>query len=229
LACARFSPLPGILISGGISRRYFRVHNDAISPFSEESTPFRLESGEFTREFLAIRHGQPQLSIPSATTPFPARRPPFTPPFRARRRPPRAARPPGRTTSRAPVRARSGLGGEAVGEGRYIYGEGNHRENKHGSSFACRADHDCFTSCARIYSLGVHAKVYSGRCLHIRRVRGFRCRQVYVKEYVIAGGKERPPVRLSRAGPPAAGAAAAWPRDAAASRPRSGQAPAKRP
>ena len=29
---------------------------------------------------------------------------------------------------------------------------------------------------------------------------GFRCRQVYVKEYVIAGGKERPPVRLSRSG-----------------------------
>jgi len=46
--------------------------------------------------------------------------------------------------------------------------------------------------CAYI-SLGVHAKVYSGHCLRIPRVRGFRCRQVYGKEYGIAGGAEWPP------------------------------------
>ena len=56
--------------------------------------------------------------------------------------------------------------------------------------------------CAYI-SLGVHAKVYSGHCLRIPRVRGFRCRQVYVKEYGIAGGAEWPPgPAFPRRGPP---------------------------
>jgi hypothetical protein len=43
--------------------------------------------------------------------------------------------------------------------------------------------------CAYI-SLGVHAKVHSGHCLHIPRVRGFRCQQVYGKEHTIADGAE---------------------------------------
>src|SRR5579859_5782026 len=51
LACARFSPLPGILICRGISPGISGYNNDASSPFWQESTPFRLEFGNFRANF----------------------------------------------------------------------------------------------------------------------------------------------------------------------------------
>jgi hypothetical protein len=92
-----------------------------------------------------------------------------------------------------------GREGRSLG-GREIHTrEGYHKENKYRSSFAWRRLRLFYELCAYI-SLGVHAKVYSGHCLRIPRGRGYRCRQAGVKGYGIAGGKERPPVRLSRAG-----------------------------
>jgi hypothetical protein len=41
-----FRHYPVFNLPGGIPP-YFRVHNDAISPFLEESTAFRLESSQF--------------------------------------------------------------------------------------------------------------------------------------------------------------------------------------
>ncbi len=61
-----------------------------------------------------------------------------------------AVRPRGHPRGRGPGREGRGKGGE--GGKKYIHGEGNHRENKYGSSFACRADYDCFTSYARTQS-----------------------------------------------------------------------------
>src|SRR5271157_1444300 len=51
LACARFSPLPGILIAGEFPPGISGYNNDASSPFWQESTPFRLESGNFRANF----------------------------------------------------------------------------------------------------------------------------------------------------------------------------------
>ena len=107
----------------GESPRNFRVRHDAISPFSGESTPFRLESGEFSRQFRPIHHGQPRPRIPSATAPFPACRPAFCP--RLSRRPPGASRgPPARPYDLAgTLGGRSGPGGEAVEGREYTYTE----------------------------------------------------------------------------------------------------------
>jgi hypothetical protein len=151
LACARFSPLPGIQFAGGNSPRISGYNNDASSPFWQESTAFRLEFGEFPREFRAIRHGQPRPYLPSATAPFPARRPPFRP--RLSRPAPAAPRGP----PAWPHDLAATLGGEA-GAGRggrwgadiYIHRDGYRSENKYTSPFGWRADYDCFTSCARI-------------------------------------------------------------------------------
>ena len=103
----------------GISPRYFRVHNDAISPFSGESTPFRLEFGEFSRQFRAIRHGQPagvdtvrHRAFSGAPAAFP--RPPPT----ASRGPPAWSHDLAGT-----LRGRSGQGGEVVGGQVYTYTE----------------------------------------------------------------------------------------------------------
>jgi len=108
----------------GNSPRYFRVQHDAISPFSGESTPFRLEFGEFPREFRAIRNGQPRLSLPSAVAPFPAGQPPFAPAFS--RLPPAASRgPPAWLYDLAGARGRGpgrkGGGGKGGGLGEKIY------------------------------------------------------------------------------------------------------------
>jgi hypothetical protein len=203
LACARFSPLPGILIAGEFPPGISGYNNDASSPFWQESTPFRLEFGEFSREFRAIHHGQPRPPLPSATAPFPARRPPFAP--RLSRPPPAASRGP----PAWPYDLAGALGGKAGagrggrwGAGRYIHGEGYHRENKYRSSFGWRADYDCFTSCARILVWEFTRRFIPGTACAFPGSGGYRCRQVDVKEYGIAGGKEHPPVRvrLSRGG-----------------------------
>jgi hypothetical protein len=73
----------------------------------------------------------------------------------------------------------------------------------------------------RVISLGVRRKVYQGRSQDLRRVRGFRCRQVPVMEPGLAGGAEwgpdqDPAAPCSRAAPGdsarrAADPPAAWP------------------
>ena len=133
--------------------------------------------------------------------------------FRPRlsRRPPAASRgPPAWPYDLAgTLGGRPGQGGEAVGgPGRYIHGEGCHRENKYRSSFGWRADYDCFTSCARILVWEFTRRFIPGTACAFPGSGGYRCRQAGVKEYGIAGGKEPPPVRvqLSRGGAPRSGA-----------------------
>ena len=118
-----FRHYPGFNFPGGIPPGISGYNNDASSPFWQESTPFRLEFGEFPRQFRAIRHGQPRPSIPSAVAPFPARRPPFAPAFR--RPPPAASRgPPAWPYDLAgALGGRSGPGGEVVGGREYTYTE----------------------------------------------------------------------------------------------------------
>ena len=95
--------------------------------------------------------------------------------------------------------AGAGRGGRWGAE-RYIHGEGYHRENKYRSSFAWRAEYDCFTSCARILVWEFTRRFIPGTACAFPGSGGYLCRQAGVKEYGIAGGKERPPVRLSRGG-----------------------------
>jgi hypothetical protein len=68
----------------------------------------------------AIRHGQPRPHLPSATAPSRPVGRLSPPPFPARRRPPRAARLPGRTTSRAPSGEGPGREERSL-EDRYIH------------------------------------------------------------------------------------------------------------
>jgi hypothetical protein len=57
-AGARFA-MTQVINYRGISPRNFRVHNDAISPFPRQSTPFRLEFAHFLASFRAFRHSPP--------------------------------------------------------------------------------------------------------------------------------------------------------------------------
>ena len=127
LACARFSPLPGILICRGISPGISGYNNDASSPFWQESTPFRLESGNFRANFRGDSRNSSRTAAGTDTVRHRAFSAPparlLPPPFPPRRRPPRAARLPGRTTSRAPSGGRSGQGRGRVGGRGYTYTE----------------------------------------------------------------------------------------------------------
>jgi hypothetical protein len=59
-AGARFAMTQAINYRG-ISPGISWVHNDAISPFPRQSTPFRLEIANFRANFRAIRHS-PRLN-----------------------------------------------------------------------------------------------------------------------------------------------------------------------
>ena len=83
---------------------------------ASNSGNFRANSAQFVTDSRGHRYRPlSRLSRPAA--------PPFAPPLPTRRRPPRAARLPGRTTSRAPLGGRSGPGGEAVEGREYTYTE----------------------------------------------------------------------------------------------------------
>jgi hypothetical protein len=172
LACARFSPLPGIVISRGIFPRYFRAQHDAISPFRQESTPFRLEFGNSRANFRAIRHSPPGTQLPSAIAPFRRPRPPF-PRLPAMTASLLARLPsPGRTLSRPPagtgLRARDGEPWEVTGR-IHQHGPGA-RVNVPGRISAAPFTIVLLTT--SVFSLGVHGKVYSRRVLHVPRQKG---------------------------------------------------------
>jgi hypothetical protein len=172
LACARFSPLPGIVISRGIFPRYFRAQHDAISPFRQESTPFRLEFGNSRANFRAIRHSPPGTQLPSALAPFRRPRPPF-PRLPAMTASLLARLPsPGRTLSRPPagtgLRARDGEPWEVTGR-IHQHGPGA-RVNVPGRISAAPFTIVLLTT--SVFSLGVHGKVYSRRVLHVPRQKG---------------------------------------------------------
>jgi hypothetical protein len=156
LACARFSPLPGILIGGEFPLAISGYNNDASSPFWQESTPFRLEFGNFRANFRADSRNSLRTAAGTDTVrhrAFSAPRPAFSPrlsPPAAGRRPPRAARLPGRTTSRAASGARAG----GWREGGWYRKRSRDRKTgtwiNEGLSSIWRAGYYCFTSCARI-------------------------------------------------------------------------------
>src|SRR5579859_4425704 len=109
---AHASLLPWIRKLRGIPR-YFWVHDDAISPFRRQSTPFRFELANSFANFRAFHHSLLRPRLPSAPTPFTASPVPPFPRLPAPSAPPRtlasawphALTPPG---GHAPPRTRQG-------------------------------------------------------------------------------------------------------------------------
>jgi hypothetical protein len=124
----------------GTQRRYL-AFSEGVNGFPARIRPI---SGVISGATRAFRHARPRPRIPSATSPFPGRRPAFPPPFRTSRRLPRATRLPGRTTRKHP---------QHQDMGRYRKGR---RQESWGKMkrLSCirRAIHYCFTSYARIKS-----------------------------------------------------------------------------
>ena len=165
LACARFSPLPGILIGGEFPPAISGYNNDASSPFRQESTPFRLEFGNFRANFRADSRNSSRTAAAAATV----RHRTFS--GLAGRLFPRLSRlAAGRLTRPAclpawPYDLAGSLGGEGWGEGWGLgAGEAGGLDRKRGRdrktgtwineglSRMWRADYYCFTSFARIKS-----------------------------------------------------------------------------
>ena len=106
-----------------------------LSRYFRRSQRLSAEFGEFSRQFDAIPNGQPRARIPSATAPFPARRPPIArtfpapPPTPRARRACLAVRPRGPPAGQGWGRGRSGAGARAR-TGVHIHRKGHHRKIK---------------------------------------------------------------------------------------------------
>ena len=196
-AITRDSNLPGEFppVFPGTTTTLARLFRRSQRHFASNSGNFRANSAQFVTDSRGHHYRpRPRLFRPAGRL-----SPPPFPPAAGRLARPAclAVRP------RGHPRGEAGAGrGGRWGADRYIHGEGHHRENKYRSSFAWRADYDCFTSCARILVWEFTRRFIPGTACAFPGSGGYRCRQVDVKEYGIAGGKERPPVRLSRGGAP---------------------------
>ena len=201
MACARFSPLPGILITRGNSPPVF-------PGTTRRYLAFFGGVNAFSPRIRGISARIPRNSSRSAAAAFTVRDRAFSGPPAAfcpafSRPPPAASRgPPAWPYDLAghPSGARPGRGGEGLGAERHIQERATTEKINTGDNLLA-APTTIVLRAVRVYIVWEFTRRFiPGTACAFAGSGGYRCRQVYVKEYVIAGAKERPPVRLSRAG-----------------------------